>query len=179
MIYESKYWKDDLLRKADTLEKRKIQKRWVESSFARLEQDLMTGFYSIRKLVDARKVADAFSERRVEIIAYPWTGKPVTFINRHDFWELYRLDEPTPKMRTLGFLCNQIIHSFVYVINFDEDDKFSGISFSSDSEKNKWLYSIEIDRVIRIFRSIGSNYPNKLVYERNSDSGDFIVHTYS
>jgi hypothetical protein len=154
MIFESKYWKDDLLRKAVALEKRKNQKRWSDSSFARLEQDVMIGFYSIRKLVDAKKVADAFCKRKIEIIAYPWTGRPVTFLNRHDFWELYQLDRPTVKMRKLRFLCNQIIHSFVYEINFDDDNKFAGISFSSDLERNKWLYSIEIDRIIGIFRSI-------------------------
>lgn len=139
----------------------------------------MIGFYSIRKLVDARKIADNFSERQIEIIAYPWTGKPVTLINRHDFWELYRLDQPTPKKRRLRFLCNQIIHSFVYVINFDEDKAFTGVSFSSDLERNKWLYYIDIDRVINIFRSIGSNYPNRLVYERKKGTGEFILHNHS
>ena len=56
MIYEYRYWKDALLKAASDLRRRRKQTRWVDASFARLEQRVMLGFYGVRKLRDSRKI---------------------------------------------------------------------------------------------------------------------------
>ena len=60
MIWESAYWKEELLRQAEDLKKRSTQTKWSERSLARLEKTIMIGFYSIRKLIEAKKVSDAY-----------------------------------------------------------------------------------------------------------------------
>ena len=44
MIYESKYWKDDLLRSAKALEAKIVQKRRNEASSAKLEKNIVIWF---------------------------------------------------------------------------------------------------------------------------------------
>ena len=57
MIFESSYWKDELLRAASFLREKQSQKQWRGESYAKVEQKVMISFYSIRKLMDARKLA--------------------------------------------------------------------------------------------------------------------------
>ncbi|HEX9938589.1 MAG TPA: hypothetical protein VGB15_15735, partial [Longimicrobium sp.] len=80
MIWESSYWKEDLLKQAEALRKRTTQRRWPEISFARLEQAVMLGFYSIRKLVEARKLSDHVASSAIPVTTYPPTGKPITYL---------------------------------------------------------------------------------------------------
>jgi hypothetical protein len=65
MIYKSSFWKDDLVKQARFLGSKTNQKRWAESSSARLEQAVMLGFYSIRKLNEARKISDSVSRQEI------------------------------------------------------------------------------------------------------------------
>ena len=94
MIDESCYWKNDLLKEADALRDRKKQRRWPEVSFARLEQTIMLGFYSIRKLIEASKLSDSTIYEEIPITTYPWSGKTVTRMNWHKLDQLYDLDSP-------------------------------------------------------------------------------------
>ena len=63
MIWESQYWKDELLRTASKLNKRLNQKRWPESSMASLEKEIMIGFYIIYKLIAAHKLSNYIFEK--------------------------------------------------------------------------------------------------------------------
>jgi hypothetical protein len=58
MIWESSFWKEELFRNASRIRKRQLLKRWTERSSAGLERDVMTGFYSIRELIEAHKISD-------------------------------------------------------------------------------------------------------------------------
>lgn len=49
----------------------------------------MVGFYSIRKLIEAKKLNDNMSNMKVQLQSYPGKGKPVALLN----WdEIDRLD---------------------------------------------------------------------------------------
>ena len=67
MIWESAYWKDDLLRAACILKEKRHQKLWRESSMARVEKTVMTGFHIIRKLIEARKLSDALMHQTIPV----------------------------------------------------------------------------------------------------------------
>ncbi len=91
MIYESRYWKDDLLKAASDLRRRRKQIRWVDASFARLEQRIMLGFYGVRKLRDSRKVSDRLRYRSVPLDEFISTGRTIDHWNRIDIDEIYDL----------------------------------------------------------------------------------------
>jgi hypothetical protein len=175
MIYESHFWKDDLLKQARNLSARKVQSRWPEASFGRVEQTVMNGFYAIRKLIEAHKIADALTHRRIPVETFPWLFKPVTYRNWHHYWELYDLSVRKPETRELIFLAHLVIHSYVFLIEFDEANRFVGILVTSDRHRHKCLYSLRIDSLVEIFEAVGTDYPNEYKATFNPARSDFDV----
>ncbi len=55
---DAAYFKDDLLLRAKVLQQRRTQRRWPETSQARVEQHLVVGLYGVRKLIAAGEAAD-------------------------------------------------------------------------------------------------------------------------
>jgi len=159
MIYESSYWKDDLLRAADDLRRRCKQKRWTVVSIARLEQRIMIGFYAVRKLREARKISDRFRSRAVPLTEYPPSGKSIRRSNRTEIDEIYSLNSPRPTKNTLDFVANQIIHSYVFTPGFNEAGFLEDLFFTSDDKKNVAVFSVKILEVASIFEEVGNNYP--------------------
>lgn len=175
MIWESHFWKDDLLKQAANLRKRKAQRRWPESSFAKLEQTVMLGFYSVRKLHEAIKLSTATMEQEISLIAYPWVGKNVTRLNWHRLHELYDLDSATTENHDVLFLCHQFVHSFVFTVAFDDNDSLDGIMFASDRQRHIALLQISIDQIISLFEQVGNDYPSSASYKLNPKTGDYDV----
>jgi len=52
MIHESSYWKEPLLAAADCLSEIRIDEEEPDDDLARVEREVLIGFYSIRKLLD-------------------------------------------------------------------------------------------------------------------------------
>ncbi len=176
MIFESSHWKDELLGTAKFLEKKKLQKQWRGSSYAKVEQKVMISFYSIRKLMDANKLTDSIVNLNVPAIDYAATGKKVTLLNNHKIDELYKLEEPREKTVKLRFLCNQMVHSYIFMIVTQSDSNgLSSILINSDQIKDKRLISISVDVLIQIFESVGQNYPWKSKIKYDETKGDYKV----
>jgi len=175
MIWESSYWKEDLIRLAEELERRKTQKRWSERSSARLEKAVMLGGYSIRKLIEANKFSTEIVERPVPLESFAWKGDPVTVMNWHKFDEKYDLDNPVPTEHPLLSVCNWLIHSYVFAPLHREDRGLLAILFNSDRTRHESLFQISVDQLIGLFAEVGRNDPASLRMERNPKTGDFDV----
>jgi hypothetical protein len=161
MIWESSYWKDYLLREAKSLRRRKIQRRWPPVSFARVEQSIMQGFYAVRKLSEGRKISDSLAVKTFEFTKYPSLGKPTHHLNWHKTDELYDFSRGHKETEKLAFICNQFIHSYVFQLSISETG-LDAISVSSDRIKNKFLYCIRLNCIIKIFEMVGRDYPAKM-----------------
>ena len=59
MIYESSYWKEPLLAAADFLSTIRIDEEDSDDDLARVEREILIGFYSVRKLLDTFKVSSS------------------------------------------------------------------------------------------------------------------------
>jgi hypothetical protein len=175
MIYESRYWKDDLLKQAQILRRRINQKRWPESSFAHVEQSVMLGFYSIRKLIEAKKLSDDIANQSLRIIAHSSKGKTVTRLSRTEPWQFYDLEHSQIVTRGLTFLCNQIVHSYIFMVSFDESKCFDGILVASDHERHKMLYFIQAQQIIELFEQAGNDYPDEIRFKFDSRAQDYTV----
>ena len=70
MIWESAYWKEELLGHARRIRRRQALKRWGDCASAGLEKDVLIGFYSIRKLIEAHKVSDEIRNRCLRLQGY-------------------------------------------------------------------------------------------------------------
>ncbi|WP_339612680.1 hypothetical protein [uncultured Rubinisphaera sp.] len=160
---------------AANLRKRKRQMRWPESSYAKLEQTIMLGFYSIRKLHESTKLSNSTMDQDVPLIAFPATGKLITIRNWHHLDSLYKLEAPKSENRKLLFICHQFIHSYVFSPVFDNDDKLEGVLFASDRQRNSALLQISIDQIAQIFEHVGNDYPSSARYVMNYQKGDYDV----
>jgi hypothetical protein len=157
MIDDSSDWKSDLLRQSEVLQKRMTQRRWPATSLARCEQTIMLGFYSIRRLIESKKITDAAVKRPIPVYAYAPTGQKSHLMNRHKIDRLYALDKPTRQNVTLQYLCNQVIHSYIFLLLFDEDGKLAGVFVVSDFHRFKKLFQISLQTIVDIFNRIGND----------------------
>lgn len=174
MIWESHYWKADLLRVARRLENRRSQRRWPEASFAKVEQQIMLAAYSIRKLIEAKKVSDETRDHALTLRAFPATGKLVTHMNWHRLDELYELSKPTREQLPLRDLCNQIIHSFVFHSEVAEDGLVAFL-VASDRQRHSSLFEVPIAAFIKILCSVGNDYPTEVRMLWNAKRQDYDV----
>lgn len=177
MIWESCYWKDDLLKAASDLRRRRKQKRWVDASFARFEQQIMLGFYGVRKLRDSRKISDHLRSRSVPLSEFMPTGETIGWLSRTELDEIYEMGTPYATKKSLEFVCNQIIHSYVFTPGFNGEGFLEVLFFTSDHQKNLRLFSIKIDEVISIFEEVGNNYPSYFAIHREQPGGREVITT--
>ena len=174
MIWESHYWKDDLLRRAKSLRGRKSQRRWPDPSLARVEQEVMLVAYSMRKLVEATKLSDDVVAKRVRARSHSAFGKRITRMNWHRIDELYDLESFDEADISTVQLCNQIIHSYVFVVDAASDG-LQGFFVTSDHKRNERLLYLPIDEFIGLIEMVGNDYPDHVVTVWNEKHGDYRV----
>jgi len=174
LILESSYWKDDLLKLATKLERRLIQVRWPERSFYAVEKEVFLGFYSIRKLIESRKISESIANKEYQVYEYPIKNKKESlFVSEptNDF----ELDKSKKVSITMQKLCNQFIHSYYFAPFIPDGKSLIGFFISSDYKRKTGIYLITIFDVVDIYRQIGNNYPAKFVRSR-TESGKILTH---
>ena len=173
MIWESCYWKETLIKLCSKIEKWECNRKLDETDFVEIEQALMIGFYSIRKLIEAKKLSDKVVNAEFSGESYK-NIKNVTNLNWHKIEELYDLNNYTKIKLKLPFVCNQIIHSYIFVIDELDIGGFSGIYMCSDYKRNKELYHVSSAELKNIFSLIGNDYPytGRRVFNQNTKDYD-------
>lgn len=176
MIWESAYWKEELFRQAAHLERRRTQTRWPERSFATLEKTVMIGFYSIRKLLEAKKISDSIRELQLPIMKYLPTGKRVTLMNWHRAEKLYRLnEEPQISAIALYPLSNIFIHSYTFLPVHNETGGLEGILVNSERTRGDGLFHVDVADIIGVFLRVAADDPfeSRMVFDEAK--GDYKV----
>jgi len=178
LIAESEYWKDDLLRYADYLEQRRSARRWTERTTARVEKAIMVGCFVIRRLHESRgRLSDSTVRRRVHAIQYPRTGGHIpTLLNWSKLDRHFALHSPRPKTLAVIDLCNQFIHSYVFMPVLNSRGGLHALLVASDSARTKALYEVSIEAIVRIFRRAGNDYPDTVHSTFDQTLGDYVVH---
>lgn len=117
----------------------------------------MVGCYAIRKLHEARKVSDALAAREWEV-----TRHALTSARRPDIWaratpwEYSDFPHGTSAMLSITDLCNQVVHSYIWLLSATEAGDFDGIYVASDRQRLSGLFFISVDRFVELFRAVGS-----------------------
>ena len=176
MIWESAYWKNDLLRLTRILKQKQHQKIWRESSEAIVEKAVMTGFYIIRKLMEAKKLSDTIVYQKIPVRSHQHCGKPVTLMNWHHIDRHYDFAHRHLTQRSLTWLCNQMIHSYIFILSLDDKNGLDGLYFASERERNKAIHYLSLEKVIKVFGTTGTNYPWRSRSIFNSKTQDYDVH---
>ncbi len=177
MIWESSYWKNELLKIAKRMSRRINQRRWLELSAVNVEKDVFLAFYIIRKLVEAKKLTTEAENLPVKLNVYPTLGRAVTRNNWRKIDELYNFSKQTTVRKGLQFICNQIIHSYVFFISIDDETGgLAGVLFCSDHERNRHLYELSTKTMIDILERIGNNEISTIHSNYDDKSGDWKIY---
>lgn len=176
MIHQSYLWKQDLLKQAQFLRRKMSQRRWPEASYVRLEQAVMLGCFTIRKLADSDKLTDATKKSRLAVTAFPLAaGQEVTRTNRHRIEELYDLNAPRGEKRPTIWVCNLIIHSYVMTWLFGSTGGLDGLLVSSDWERNSAAYQVPVSEIIGTFERVGNDRVKRVNSMYDPGKRDFEV----
>lgn len=176
MIHESYYWKQPLLDSAEEFRKFKDLSDIDEEIYIQIEKAIFIGFYSIRKLLETEvKVTDDLKAGFHNVSWFQHVGPNVTWRNNHKLDKLYKLDKSHSESRDLWFIASRIVHSFIFNLCVNENGGFDGILFTSDSDKNKKLYTLTTDEIIKIFELVGNNDVTKLEWYRCPETGKEVT----
>lgn len=66
-------------------------------------------------------------------------------------------------------MVNQIIHSCVFVLMFNDKNLFEGILFNSDKSKGKTLYMMKVQDFIDVIIPVAQCYINEIRMARNDE----------
>lgn len=173
MIHESSFWKNDLIKLADRLELRLAQTRWGEKNFYTLEKEIFLGFYSIRKLIESKKVSNSLKEKSYELNEFAYQGCPKSITTYFKEGE-YDLSKAKRTRITINQLCNQFIHSHHFLPFLPNGKNLIGFFFCSDHKRASGIYLITLFDVVDIYRTIGNNYPSSL-HSRKLPNGKSVT----
>lgn len=173
MIWESYYWKESLLKDRKYLLRFRCNDTTTEKTLVEIEKKIFVDFYSIRKLIEANKISTSNADSNWTVYSYKNISR-VDIMNWYKIDAKYNLGKEQQEKKNLLWICNQFIHSFVFVLNFDNFGKLSSFYISSDRERNIKLYQIRRKEFLDILRLIGYDYPAYTEMNRNKD-GDWVV----
>lgn len=151
MIWDSSPWKAELARMGLNLRRRRGQKRWRESSLALVEREVMVGFYMIRKLMEAKKLSDQFTARPVSLQLHRRTGRVPDLLNWHHLDRFFDFDKSEQVQRTLKFLCDQVVHSFVFMVATADSGGLNGFFVASDRARSGGLFFLSAEEAEAAF----------------------------
>ena len=156
MIWESYPWKQDLARTADYFSRLQSVSNLSEKQRVAIEKRTFLGFYSIRKLVEARKLSDQIRAKPTLVTIFPPTGIEVTYRNWHRSDEHFHLDKPHKETWSLVRLCHQFVHSFVFHL-MENESGFHGVMVASDHQRAKGLLQLKLTELIPLFEAIATD----------------------
>ena len=175
MIQESHEWKKAIKRNNSYI--RRMSKNPIDEEdliLDRIQIRIVSNALYVRRLLETPTVASSLSHESINITAYPWTGKVVDYMNNHHFDKAYQINNPRNKDVLGSTLCNQIIHSFVWVwIVDDVEDIISGFMVSSDRKRHSELYTVQLDDFRKFTQNVANSWPTKMTGKRNRETGQW------
>lgn len=172
MIWESSNWKEPLLTSANYLRRVRLKEGTSGRTCVRIEKEIFIGFYSIRKLLDTFKVSDATKAMTFHLSTHK-SRHQVDYLNWHKLQQNYDLSASTAETHDIRFLCNQFIHSYVFIPAEEEDGRLHGFFVASDRDKGKKCYFVELAQIVKAFRVVGNDYPARSEMERDPKTGQW------
>lgn len=177
MIYESYPWKQDLLRRRRLILKYNCGNVIEdERAYTVIEKAVFYSAFIIRKLLDCRlKVSDAVDNYKFTV---KWfiPKKPMDLMHRWVEEDTHDLEhEMTEDARPGRDICNWLIHSFVFLFGYNEDNKIDSFYVSSDFDKDKRLYRIELSDWMAYMEFVGNDSVVSLQIHFDKDKKEYIT----
>lgn len=172
---DARIWKTDIATSADRIIALSQFSRYSERRADEFEREVIMAFFRVRTLLERHMFSDDFLSRRIDVTTYrKKTEKPTTWLNNHKIEELFDLESPKSRQIDLNFICNQIIHSTIF-IPVRNGQCFSHLLLCSDFERNHSLFLVELDVIVELLTSASTDWHNATSCEFNQKKRDFDV----
>lgn len=171
MIWESSVWKEEMQKELGEFNCYLESKPDFEDDYfnLRVEKFIFVIAFIIRKLIESNKISDellaneypAYKYKKIE------NERSIDFLNYHHVDEFYELACQEGCKFKIREMCNLFIHSFVFMLSFDEEFKnFTGVLINSDRSKNSWLYEIDFEIFVEVINDVINDNIVSVEYSR-------------
>lgn len=157
------YWKKELQRNIKSIKLwLKLSKVFTQYAEHQINQNILYSAIVMRKMFEDEKHYEKLCMKHrhplppFKLLKYEVEVKNCPFCGDKDFIieqlipENYDFKQSKTEKIELNFLCNQIIHSFVWsVVYYQNTRKIYGFAVASDRESNKNIYLFEIKEFIK------------------------------
>ena len=177
MIYESYPWKKELVKHRKTLTKfsKKKMAIYKDRSYFKIEKAILFSAFIIRKLIDCPgKVSDDVDNYRLNVQSIPAIER-IDVFNRFVDNDTHDWENAVSETVDARKVCNWLIHSFLLKLVENEGGKgIFGFAVSSDYDKSKKLYIIEIKDWIEYIRFVETDNIATLHMKFDERTGDRV-----
>lgn len=178
MIYSSLPWKRDLLRRKQLFMRYNTVEQFEkdeEAAYTVLEKAVFYSAFIIRKMIDCDvKVSDDVDHYTLQVKKYIPT-KNVTRSNRWADNNTYDWNRPNQETVKGKDVCNWLIHSYVFMFGYNEAGIIVGFFVSSDFDRNKALYYIDIHDWLVYLDFVSSDDIALLEQQYDDKCKDFVA----
>ncbi|KCZ71911.1 hypothetical protein ANME2D_01967 [Candidatus Methanoperedens nitroreducens] len=164
MIWDAAIWKEELQKELNDFYKFSVATAISEDEYInlRVEKFFFVCAFIARKLSEANKLSDELISKDFSCIKYQRIKDDniIDFLNWHHFERFYNLEEGEKSLLKLKELCNILIHSLIFCITTDNNNKLCGVFINSDWKKDKCYY-IELNTFIELINDIINDVVSK------------------
>lgn len=174
---ESSYWKEFLGETASDLRRVAKPKRLTQRRYEIVERNIVISFFLLRRLIELKKVSSKVRDLRLDVFAWPSTGKRPTLLNNHRIEELYDAAKEHIQTKKPIYICNQVVHSYSTALVVDETRNWDSLFTVSDYDRKDCIWRIPVDVIVELLRAASLDYPYDLRYRLNEKTDDYDVET--
>ena len=177
MIYKSHPWKQDLLRRRQLIQKynrAEFHDEEDDRAYTVIEKAIFYSAFIIRKLIDCKvKVSDEVDE-----YIYHLKGvRPIKEVDLMHRWpedNTHNWGHEETYAKSGADICNWQIHSYIFFLSYDENGVIDGFYVSSDYDRNKILYRIELKDWLAYMDFVGKDHVVAICMHAAEDRKDYI-----
>ena len=181
MAFESYYWKKDIRKDISTIQRKMeinlqtLTSKKLDEVCSIVEIKVFLIAFAIRKLLDTKKIPDRVAAKKIKIIKFKRNSRAHgAFFN---FKKLYELDKPIKADMEAKLILNQIIHGFVFQVFANKSGKLSHLYITSDYDKSKFLYLVNIKTLMKNFKEISKQQVVSMSIKYDPSRGIFVTTT--
>lgn len=177
MVYESGPWKEDLKRRRQLLLQYNTKehfKKDEDKAYIVIEKAIFYSAFIIRKLLDCNgKMSDEADQYAIKVTEWKPTRK-ITVMHRWPKEGEFDWEEGKTKNVLGNKVCNWLIHSFVFFTEVNEDGTIESFFVSSDYDKNKVAYQVEITEWEKYMKFIETDWVVSLHSHYDEKIQDYV-----
>lgn len=137
-------------KQAQNVRKVKDRTGWGPAASVKVELCLIQGFYAMWKLLKEDLMPDDFTHMQIPMKVYGYKPAKTELKHWRNWRKHYHMNNPQPETHPAEFIANQFVHNALFDIEQDLDGRLGSIYLTSDHQKHKAIYQIDILELIEL-----------------------------